>query len=223
MDLLTRGAGFGYIGSTITSLIYASFTFLFFALEAAIMALALELYFGIPLALAYVVCSIIIVPLVTYGITLINRLQFWTQPVWLILLLLPYIFVIAKNPEALSHLTSFAGREGDGGSFNLLSFGAACTVALALITPIGEQVDYLRFLTEKTRQNRVRWWLAMLAAGPGWISPGALKMLAGAFLAFLALQHEIPVDKAAEPTQMYLVAFSSVFASPEWALGAMVL
>ena len=30
MDLLTRGAGFGYIGSTITSLIYASFTFIFF-------------------------------------------------------------------------------------------------------------------------------------------------------------------------------------------------
>ena len=62
MDLLTRGAGFGYIGSTITSLIYASFTFLFFALEAAIMALALELYFGIPLALAYVICSVIIIP-----------------------------------------------------------------------------------------------------------------------------------------------------------------
>ena len=28
IDLLTRGAGFGYLGSTITSLIYASFTFL---------------------------------------------------------------------------------------------------------------------------------------------------------------------------------------------------
>ena len=37
MDLLTRGAGFGYIGSTLTSLIYASFTFIFFALEAAVM------------------------------------------------------------------------------------------------------------------------------------------------------------------------------------------
>ena len=37
MDLLTRGAGFGYLGSTITSLIYASFTFIFFALEAAIL------------------------------------------------------------------------------------------------------------------------------------------------------------------------------------------
>ena len=31
MDLLTRGAGFGYMGATITSLIYAGFTFIFFA------------------------------------------------------------------------------------------------------------------------------------------------------------------------------------------------
>ena len=42
IDLLTRGAGFGYIGSTITSLIYASFTFIFFAIEAAILASMLE-------------------------------------------------------------------------------------------------------------------------------------------------------------------------------------
>ncbi|HBX54128.1 ATP-binding protein [Pseudomonas sp. UBA2684] len=223
MDLLTRGAGFGYIGSTITSLIYASFTFLFFALEAAIMALALELYFNIPLALAYVICSVIVIPLVAYGITLINRLQMWTQPLWLFLLFLPYIFVIGKNPEALSDWTSFAGREGEGGAFNLLYFGAACTVALALVTQIGEQVDYLRFLPEKTRHNRKRWWAALLMAGPGWIIPGALKMLAGAFLAFLALQHEIPMERAAEPTQMYLVAFNYVFSSPEWALAAMVL
>ncbi|OHC26477.1 MAG: hybrid sensor histidine kinase/response regulator [Pseudomonadales bacterium RIFCSPHIGHO2_02_FULL_60_43] len=223
MDLLTRGAGFGYIGSTITSLIYASFTFLFFALEAAIMALALELYFNIPLALAYVICSVIVIPLVAYGITLINRLQMWTQPLWLFLLFLPYVFVIGKNPEAISDWTSFAGREGEGGAFNLLYFGAACTVALALVTQIGEQVDYLRFLPEKTRRNRKRWWAALLMAGPGWIIPGALKMLAGAFLAFLALQHEIPMERAAEPTQMYLVAFNYVFSSPEWALAAMVL
>ncbi|OEC33646.1 Signal transduction histidine kinase [Pseudomonas cuatrocienegasensis] len=223
MDLLTRGAGFGYIGSTITSLIYASFTFLFFALEAAIMALALELYFNIPLALAYVICSVIVIPLVAYGITLINRLQMWSQPLWLFLLFLPYIFIISKNPESFSDWTSFAGREGEGGTFNLLYFGAACTVGLALVTQIGEQVDYLRFLPEKTRHNRTRWWAALLMAGPGWIIPGALKMLAGAFLAFLALQHEIPMERAAEPTQMYLVAFNYVFSSPEWALAAMVL
>jgi len=49
MDLLTRGAGFGYIGSTITSIIYACFTFIFFAIEAAIMATALDMGLGIPL------------------------------------------------------------------------------------------------------------------------------------------------------------------------------
>ena len=54
IDLLTRGAGFGYVGSTITSLIYASFTFLFFAIEAAIMSLAFEMCLGIPLFIGYV-------------------------------------------------------------------------------------------------------------------------------------------------------------------------
>ena len=223
MDLLTRGAGFGYIGSTITSLIYASFTFLFFALEAAIMALALELYFHIPLALAYVICSIIVIPLVAYGITLISRLQMWSQPLWLTLLIVPYVFVIWKNPNAFGDFPSFAGREGEGGTFNLLFFGAAFSVALSLVTQIGEQVDYLRFLPEKTRRNRRRWWAALLMAGPGWVIPGGLKIMAGAFLAFLALQHEVPIERAAEPTQMYLVAFRYVFDSPEWALAAMVL
>jgi hypothetical protein len=62
MDLLTRGAGFGYIGSTITSLIYASFTFIFFALEAAIMAYALELAFDIPPAWGYLVSALVVIP-----------------------------------------------------------------------------------------------------------------------------------------------------------------
>src|SRR5437899_4743468 len=90
IDLLTRGAGFGYIGSTVTSLIYASFTFLFFAIEAAIMSLALELWFGLPLFLGYVASSVVVVPLVTHGITFISRLQLWTQPIWIILHVLPF-------------------------------------------------------------------------------------------------------------------------------------
>lgn len=75
MDLLTRGAGFGYLGSTVTSLIYASFTFIFFALEAAIMALALQLAFDWPIVWCYVLSSLVIIPLVLYGITFISRLQ----------------------------------------------------------------------------------------------------------------------------------------------------
>jgi cellobiose-specific phosphotransferase system component IIC len=61
VDLLTRGAGFGYIGSTITSLIYASFTFLLFSVEAVIMALALEMWFAMPLWVAYIVCALVVI------------------------------------------------------------------------------------------------------------------------------------------------------------------
>ena len=86
MDLLTRGAGFGYLGSTFTSLIYASFTFIFFALEAAILALALRLYLDWPLPWLYLMSSLLIIPLVMGGITMISRLQLWTQPRWINLL-----------------------------------------------------------------------------------------------------------------------------------------
>lgn len=223
MDLLTRGAGFGYIGSTITSLIYASFTFIFFALEAAIMAMALELYFGLPLSWGYVVSSLVIIPMVTHGVTFISRLQLWTQPLWLVLMALPFVFIVAKNPQALIDLVSFGGRPEDGTAFNPLLFGAAATVAFSLITQIAEQVDFLRFLPERTKANRVHWWGAMLSAGPGWIVLGAAKLLGGAFLAFLAIQREIGLDKAGEPTQMYLVGFSYVFSDPRWILGATIL
>jgi purine-cytosine permease-like protein len=223
LDLLTRGAGFGYLGSTLTSLIYASFTFIFFALEAAIMALALQMLFDWSLPVCYVVSSLVIIPLVTHGITLISRLQLWTQPLWAVMFVCPYAVVAYKHPQSYVDFTSLTGRTSGSSDFNLLAFGMAATVAFSLIVQVGEQVDFLRFLPEKTKDNRVRWWTAVLVAGPGWVVPGMLKMLGGAFLAFLALQREVPVDKAMEPTQMYLAGFSEVFGSPTWALGATVL
>ncbi len=223
MDLLTRGAGFGYLGSTITSLIYASFTFIFFALEAAIMALALQMYFDIPIAWCYVISALVIVPLVVRGITLISKLQMWTQPLWGVLLLLPYLAVLWKNPQAFSDFTGLVGHTSGSSVFDPLMFGAATTVAFSLVVQIGEQVDFLRFLPEKTNANRKRWWAAVLMAGPGWIVLGMLKMLGGAFLAFLVLQHGATASKAMEPTQMYLAGFAYVFTDPAWVLAATVL
>ncbi len=223
MDLLTRGAGFGYLGSTVTSLVYASFTFIFFALEAAILALALQMAFGWPMAVCYLVASLGVVPLVMHGITLIQRLQWWTQPVWMLLFVLPYLAVAIEKPDAFADFTTLVGGVSHSSGFDAMMFGAAATVALPLVVQIGEQVDYLRFLPEKTPANRRRWWAAVVLAGPGWVIPGMVKMLGGAFLAFLALQHEISVDKAVEPTRMYLAGFSYVFDSPAWVLGATTL
>ncbi|MDF3013218.1 MAG: response regulator [Cellvibrio sp.] len=222
IDLLTRGAGFGYIGSTITSLIYASFTFIFFALEAAIMAMALDLLFGIPLAWGYLISSLAIIPLVTHGITFISRFQLWSQPLWIVLQLLPFVFIIYADASAVTSWTEFSGsmqaQETPRDGINILLFGAASAVIFSLIAQIGEQVDFLRFLPIPKPKAHLRWWAALIAGGPGWILIGAIKILAGSFLAVLALNHGIGIEEAADPTRMYMVAFSYIANSPEVAL-----
>jgi signal transduction histidine kinase/CheY-like chemotaxis protein/purine-cytosine permease-like protein len=213
IDLLTRSAGFGYIGSTVTSLIYASFTFTLFALEASIMSLAIELYFQIPIAIAHIISAVTVIPLVTFGITAISRLQLWTQPLWLLLLVTPYVAVYMHEPEAMMTLETYFWIAGSGQGFSWLLFGSAATIAFSMVAQIGEQVDFLRFMPELTQQNRLRWWAATLTAGPGWIIFGMLRQLGGALLAHLAIRHGISSAHAHEPTQMYLVAYGSLFES----------
>ncbi len=219
IDLLTRGAGFGYIGSTVTSLIYASFTFIFFAIEAVILASALEMCFGIPRPIGYLISAVVIIPLVAYGITLISRFQLWTQPLWVILHIIPFAAIAWHNPSSFAEWRKFSGEHGDlNGHFDLLLFGVAASVVFSLVAQIGEQVDFLRFLPRDRRASRVSWWVAMMSAGPGWIVLGALKLLAGSFLAFFALSHGVPPEEAAEPAHMYLEAFRYVLSQPELAL-----
>ncbi|MGB8421726.1 ATP-binding protein [Paraburkholderia sp.] len=223
IDLLTRGAGFGYLGSTITSLIYASFTFIFFALESAILAQALELATGINIVVGYLLSSLLIIPLVFFGVTLINKLQMWTQPLWMVLLLMPFVFILYKEPGVLNRWAAFpglgiGGEPGAGHGINLLLFGTAAGVLFSLMGQIGEQVDYLRFLPERTPHNRWAWWSAMLLAGPGWIVVGGLKLLAGSLLAVLALQDGVSVGDAVVPVRMYVTAYEHVFDNPTIAL-----
>jgi purine-cytosine permease-like protein len=207
MDLLTRGAGFGYLGSTITSVIYASFTFIFFALEGSIMAQALQSGLGIPLWLGYLLGALVIIPLVCFGMTLLSKLQVWTQPIWLILMFAPFIAILAKDPNAFAHWTHFKGNAKSSG-FDGISMGLGAGIALSLIAQIGEQVDYLRFMPAKTPANARKWWTAVIAAGPGWVVLGALKQLGGAFLAFYVAT-KVGLTKAGEPIEQYIGGFNS--------------
>eukprot|EP01037_Dinobryon_pediforme_P020235 gene20235-20805_t len=114
IDLLTRGAGFGYLGSTITSLIYACFTFIFFAIEATILAKALEMSLGVPESVGLVVSSLIVIPLVTYGFTFISRFQLWTQPVWIALHIVPFIYIAIFDRGAVEAWPHYTRRLGHG-------------------------------------------------------------------------------------------------------------
>ncbi|WP_227268463.1 hybrid sensor histidine kinase/response regulator [Roseobacter weihaiensis] len=216
IDLLTRGAGFGYIGSTITSLIYATFTFIFFALEAAILALAMEYFFGVPLVLGYLVSAVVVIPLVINGFSKISAFQAWTQPLWVLLHITPFV-ILAFVGYDIEGWSSFEGNVQHDGSNagKLIMLGAASGVIFSLIAQVGEQVDYLRFLpTPKNASEKRRWWAALIAAGPGWSVLGMIKMLAGSYLAMLAIASGVPTAHASDPTRMYETAFSMTINSP---------
>ncbi len=239
IDLLTRGAGFGYIGSTISSLIYASFTFIFFALEAAIMSMALNMIIDIPLSIAYVISALVIIPLATHGISRISVFQAWTQPIWLVLQILPLIYIGIHEANAFDNWLNFSGihsgiypdiypesSEAPINGFNLLLFGSAAGVIFPLIAQNGEQADFLRFLPEKTSENKVQWWFAVIGAGPGWVIFGVIKLLIGSFLAVLALNHGVIASLASDPAHMYKMAFSYISSNPEvtlWLTGIFVV
>ena len=139
------------------------------------------------------------------------------------MLVVPYIYVLVQNPGVFSDVLHYAGEKGGSSEFNLHLFGAALTVGIALITQMGEQADYLRFMPVQTRANRWRWWAGVLVGGPGWVVLGVLKMLGGALLAYLAISNMVPTDRAVDPNQMYLAAYEYVFSDYGVAVAATAL
>ncbi|MFJ4359441.1 purine-cytosine permease family protein [Streptomyces massasporeus] len=212
LDLITRGSGFGYFGSVLTSVIFASFTFIFFALEGSIMAQGLKLGLGLPLWLGYLVSTLMVIPLVIYGMTALSKLQVWTTPIWLLLMVGPLVYLVATDPGTVDRFLAYAGTDGDGG-INTASVLLGAGVCLSLIAQIGEQIDYLRFMPPKTVANKRSWWTAVVMAGPGWVVLGALKQAIGVFLAVYIIA-EVGASAAPEPIQQFKGAFDAMM--PSW-------
>ncbi len=188
LDLITRGSGFGYYGSVVTNVIFATFTFIFFALEGSIMAQGLRLGLHIPLWLGYACSTLIIFPLVIYGMKVLSQLQLWTTPLWLLLMVAPFIYLVSSHPESVGEFFSYTGKHGRGG-VDVGSALLAAGVCLSLIAQIAEQIDYLRFMPPRTPENARSWWAWMLLAGPGWVFFGAIKQVVGLFLAVYLIFH----------------------------------
>src|SRR6201996_5431782 len=118
LDLVTRGSGFGYYGSVVTNVIFATFTFIFFALEGSIMAQGLQLGLGIPVWVGYAASTIIIFPLVIYGMKVLSTLQVWTTPLWLVLMVAPFVYLFVTHPDSVGAFFAYQGEEAKGG-FNI--------------------------------------------------------------------------------------------------------
>ena len=214
LDLITRGSGFGYYGSVVTNVIFATFTFIFFALEGSIMSQGLELGLNVPLPIGYAASTIIIFPLVIYGMKVLSTLQVWTTPLWLILMVAPFAYLVISHPESVGDFFAYQGEEGYSG----FDFGAtllAAGVCLSLIAQIAEQIDYLRFMPPRTPENNRSWWTWMFLAGPGWVIFGAIKQVVGLFLAvYLIANVADGAGIANQPVHQFLEIYENFL--PAW-------
>ncbi|ORB85707.1 hypothetical protein B1987_20105 [Mycobacterium kansasii] len=214
LDLITRGSGFGYYGSVVTNVIFATFTFIFFALEGSIMAQGLDLGLHVPLWLGYAISTLMIFPLVMYGMKVLSQLQLWTTPLWLLLMVAPFGYLVISHPESVGEFFSYAGKDGSGG-VTVGSVLLAAGVCLSLIAQIAEQIDYLRFMPPRTPQNVRRWWTWTLLAGPGWVVFGALKQIIGLFLAVYLISHMAGATAIANlPVHQFMQIYRNVM--PGW-------
>ncbi|WP_026197452.1 purine-cytosine permease family protein [Sciscionella marina] len=167
IDLLTRGSGFGYLGSTLTSLVYASYTLIFLAYEGAIMAQAFTALTGLDIHLSYLVVSAVMIPLTLYGMSFSAKFQAWTWPVWVALIGLA-IGTAATAPDA-GHAMVHPATVAPTGLVGLtvLAVFTIAAAQLSLATQVGEQGDYLRLMPDPHTGNRRRWRLAVIMGGPG--------------------------------------------------------
>jgi purine-cytosine permease-like protein len=216
LDLITRGSGFGYYGSVVSNVIFASFTFIFFALEGSIMAQGLNLGLHVPLWAGYAVSTLIIFPLVIYGMKALSTLQVWTTPLWLVLMVIPFVYLLIGHPDSVRSFFAYRGNGRDSdGSTNLGSIMLAAGVCLSLIAQIAEQIDYLRFMPPKTPENSRKWWTAVILAGPGWVFFGAIKQAIGLFLAVYIIAHVTAgAGVANQPVHQFLEIYGDIV--PHW-------
>ncbi|MGV3512393.1 MAG: ATP-binding protein [Novosphingobium sp.] len=216
IDLVTRGAGFGYLGSTITTLVYASFTFLLLAIEASIMAMALETVTGLPSELAYLVSALVVVPIVLQGMRFVSRFQALTLPIWLALQIVPIAYVLWRGDDVIAAWNGFSGVYAP--RTDLVSFGLALSVLLSLLPRIGEQAGFLRFLPPPEQIGEKRWWSSVLAGGAGWVVIGGAKMLLGGVLAAWAVNPAMAPDGAASASRLLVQAFAPLAGSEQGGL-----
>ncbi|WP_432519011.1 purine-cytosine permease family protein [Kineococcus sp. SYSU DK006] len=216
LDLITRGSGFGYYGSVLTNVIFATFTCIFFALEGSIMAQGLELGLGIPRWLGYALSTLIVIPLVVYGMKALSKLQVWTTPLWLLLMVIPFAYLVLSHPDSVGSFFAYTGQDGSGSSVSTASVLLAAGVCLSLMAQIAEQIDYLRFMPPRTAANRRAWWSAVVLAGPGWVVFGAIKQAVGLFLAVYLIASLDPQAAATanEPVHQFLGVYEEMM--PGW-------
>ncbi|WP_139070105.1 purine-cytosine permease family protein [Bacillus sp. FJAT-27225] len=148
VNLMSRGGGFGYIGASLTSLIYATNFIMYCALEGMILVAAVHAFLpAIPEWIWILIFGTLVIPLNWFGIKQLDKLQKWSLPLF-------FIFLIAAITMA------FLTPSVYGGTFWTYMPDGLQVGGTALLSCIGMQhgimgltpllaSDYARFLKPK--------------------------------------------------------------------------
>ena len=74
------------------------------------------------------------------------------QPIWLLRLVVPFCFVLVRDPGAFAGITHYSGEKGAAAGFELRLFGAAFTAGVALGGALGLSLPGIKF--ERVRVRR---------------------------------------------------------------------
>lgn len=148
VNLLSRGGGFGYIGASLTSLIYASNFIMYCAFEGMILVYAVHEFFpSIPTWVYIIIFGTLVIPLNWFGIKQLDKLQKWSMPLFVIFLTAAIVVSLFKTPEiAGSFLTYLPEGVQIGGTALLLCIGMQHGI-MGLTALLAS--DYARFLKPK--------------------------------------------------------------------------
>lgn len=95
VNLLSRGGGFGYIGASLTSFIYATNFIMYCAFEGLILVAAVHTFFpSLPEWALIIFFGTIVIPLNWFGIKQLDKLQKWSLPIFGIFLIITIIVSI---------------------------------------------------------------------------------------------------------------------------------
>jgi purine-cytosine permease-like protein len=148
VNLLSRGGGFGYIGASLTSFIYATNFIVYCALEGLILVAAVHEFFPvIPEWVLIIVFGTLVIPLNWFGIKQLDKLQKWSLPLFFIFLVAAIIMaVITPSNYDGSFWTYMPEGVQVGGTALLLCI--AMQHGIMGLTPLLAS-DYARFLKPK--------------------------------------------------------------------------
>lgn len=151
VNLMARGAGLGFTGSSITSFIYAINFIMYAAIEGSIMAYAINAYIpAIPVWLLMVVVGLAIIPLNWYGVAQLDKFQKFSIPIYVILLVAGIIAAARMNLPHSSDWLTFVPPGGSVGGVGLLTSIGVMNGLVGIMALLVS--DYARFIKPNERK-----------------------------------------------------------------------